>query len=262
MLRVDSLSAAYGRRTILQDVCMQVQPGEVRVILGGSGCGKTTLLKHLVGLLRPQAGVVELLGVNFWAAEESQRTEVLGRVGMLFQAGALLGSLTVLQNVCLPLRQRTGLPLRLIEEMAYMKLEQVSLAEAAGRFPAELSGGMRKRVALARAMALDPQILLCDEPSAGLDPTTAVELDRLILQLRERFGMTFVIVSHELASIEALADRVLMLADGRVIADGPLSEVKRQDDPRVSRFFNRQPRPIASGAAQPTVLDALQRGLA
>ncbi|HET6344576.1 MAG TPA: ATP-binding cassette domain-containing protein [Myxococcota bacterium] len=257
-LEVKHLVARYGDREILSGVNLAVKAGEIRVILGGSGGGKTTLLKHLIGLMMPAEGAVNLLGVDLKAADEPLREAVLGKVGMLFQSGALLNSLTVLENVALPLRERTTLPSAVIEDIAWMKLSLVGLEQAGLRTPPELSGGMKKRAALARAMVLDPDILFCDEPSAGLDPVMAADLDELILSLRDQFGMAVVVVTHELASIHAIADRVLMLARGKVIADGPLEEVQSMRNETVRTFFDRVAQ--ARGGEQPSVLEALRPG--
>lgn len=238
-IEIDGLVAKYGERTILHGVDLRVRPGEVRVILGGSGSGKSTLLKHIIGLVRPAGGQVRLLGVDLAAADEPERDAVLGRIGMLFQGGALLNSMTLLENVELPLVERTTLPKDVIREMARMKLAMLGLERATHLFPPELSGGMKKRAALARAMALDPAVLFCDEPSAGLDPITAAALDETLLGLRDQFGMSVVVVTHELASVEMISDKVLMLYKGEVLADGPLPEVKRTDHPMVRAFFER-----------------------
>jgi phospholipid/cholesterol/gamma-HCH transport system ATP-binding protein len=255
-LEVKNLVARYGDREILSGVNLAVKAGEIRVILGGSGGGKTTLLKHLIGLMLPAEGAVNLLGVDLKAADEPLREAVLGKVGMLFQSGALLNSLTVLENVALPLRERTRLPPAVIDDIAWMKLSLVGLEHAGLRTPPELSGGMKKRAALARAMALDPEILFCDEPSAGLDPVMAADLDELILSLRDQFGMAVVVVTHELASIHAIADRVLMLARGKVIADGPLEEVQSMRNETVRTFFDRVAQ--ARRGNQPSLLEALR----
>ncbi|MCK6546485.1 ATP-binding cassette domain-containing protein [Myxococcota bacterium] len=238
-LEVSGLVARYGERTVLGGIDLRVAPGEVRVILGGSGCGKSTLLKHCIGLAMPSEGHVRLLGCDLAASDEPVREAVLSRIGMLFQGGALLNSMTLHENVALPIQQKLELPKDVVDEMVRMKLGLVGLEKAANRTPPELSGGMKKRAALARAMALDPEILFCDEPSAGLDPITAAALDRLILDLKDRFGMSLVVVTHELASIETIADRVLMIDKGKVVADGPLGEVKRMDHPLVRSFFDR-----------------------
>ncbi len=256
-LRVESLVARYGSRTILDGVDVAVERGEIRVILGGSGSGKTTLLKHCIGLLEPAAGQVEILGAPLHGLEGEARTAILRRIGVLFQYGALLGSITVGQNVALPLHEHTHLPEPIIEEMVRMKLAAVELSHAEHLLPSELSGGMRKRAALARALALDPDLLFCDEPSAGLDPLTSAELDELILRLRDRFGMAIVVVTHELASIDRIADKALMLGNGKVIADGPLAEVKRGTHPEIKAFFSRIPAGEMRGA--PSALEVLRR---
>ncbi|MBK8012976.1 MAG: ATP-binding cassette domain-containing protein [Deltaproteobacteria bacterium] len=255
-LVVGGLTAKYGDRTILDGIDLTVRAGEVRVILGGSGSGKSTLLKNIIGLVRPAEGVVELLGVDLRTADEPQREAVMGRIGVLFQGGALLNSLTVEDNVALPIREKLALPEPVVREMVAMKLALVDLSHAGHLFPPELSGGMKKRAALARAMALDPEILFCDEPSAGLDPVTSAALDALLLSLKKRFGMSLVVVTHELASIEAIADKVTMLGRGRLIADGSLAEVKASGHPAVRAFFNREPE---SGSARTqSVFEALQ----
>ena len=257
-VRVNGLVARYGPRTILDGVDLSVSPGEVRVILGGSGSGKSTLLKHVIGLLQPAAGAVHLLGTDLTIADEPERNAVLARIGMLFQGGALLNSLTVADNVALPLRANSDLPEGIVREVVRMKLELVGLSHAIELFPPELSGGMKKRAALARAMAFDPDVLFCDEPSAGLDPITAADLDRLLLGLRDRFGMAMVVVTHELASVETIADRVTMLDAGRVLVDGTLDEVRDIDHPWVKSFFERVG--TTADAQRKSVLDALATG--
>lgn len=239
-VEVMKLVARYGERTILEGVDMRVMPGEIRVILGGSGSGKSTLLKHLIGLQRPAGGHVRVLGVDPVTAEEHVWESVLSRIGMLFQGGALLNSMSVYDNVALPILERApDLPRDVVDEMIRMKLALVGLAPAMYLAPPELSGGMKKRAALARAMACDPELLFCDEPSAGLDPVTAAGLDQLILSLRDRFDMSLVVVTHELASIRTIADRVTMLAGGHVIADDTLRNVMDMDEPVVRSFFDR-----------------------
>ncbi len=257
-VEVEQLVARYGPRTILKGVDMKVAPGEVRVVLGGSGSGKSTLLKHVIGLLKPAEGVVRLLGVNLGEADEPERNAVLSRIGMLFQGGALLNSLTVADNVALPLRANSDLPPSVVREVVRMKLELVDLAHAIDLFPPELSGGMKKRAALARAMAFDPDVLFCDEPSAGLDPITAADLDQLLLGLRDRFGMAMVVVTHELASVETIADRVTMLDQGKVLVDGTLDEARHIDHPWVRSFFERVGK--SADATRRSVYDALLDG--
>jgi phospholipid/cholesterol/gamma-HCH transport system ATP-binding protein len=237
---VKDLVARYGERTVLDGVNLTVMPGEVRVILGGSGCGKSTLLKHLIGLNEPAGGTVQLLDVDLGTADEPEKLAVLGRIGMLFQGGALLNSLTVHENVALPINERITLPPAVVYEMVEMKLELVSLGHAGKLYPPELSGGMKKRAALARAIALDPVVLFCDEPSAGLDPITSAALDELLLGLRDRFGMSVVVVTHELESIRRITDRATMLDKGKVIADGTLEELQASEHPMVRAFFDRK----------------------
>ena len=239
-LTVRGLIARYGDKTILKGVDLTVEPGEVRVILGGSGCGKSTLMKSCVGLKEPDGGRVTMLGQELSALGEKEQRNLLTRIGVLFQYGALLGSISIGENVALPLREHTDLPEDLIQEMVRLKLALVELSPAEHLLPSELSGGMRKRAALARAMALDPELLFCDEPGAGLDPLTSAELDDLLLRLRDRFGMAIVVVTHELLSIQKITDKALMLSDGLVIADGTLDELKDNDHPEVQAFFKRQ----------------------
>ena len=239
-VEVRSLVAGYGERIILDGVDLRVERGEVRVILGGSGCGKSTLLKACLGLLEPFGGEVRLLGEDLGRLDERARRQLRTRMGMLFQYGALLGSMSIAENVALPLREHTDLPPSAIEELVRRNLALVDLSHAEHLLPSELSGGMRKRAALARAMALDPEVLFCDEPSAGLDPLTSAEVDDLLLRLRDTFGMAVVVVTHELMSIERIADRVIMLASGNVLADSTLAEVKATPHPEVQAFFARQ----------------------
>ena len=255
-IEVQGLVARYGPRTVLNGVDLRVARGEVRVVLGGSGSGKSTLLKHVIGLATPAEGSVRLLGLELGLADEPDRNSVLSRIGMLFQGGALLNSLTVADNVALPLRANSELPPDVVREVVRMKLELVDLSHAIDLFPPELSGGMKKRAALARAMAFDPEILFCDEPSAGLDPITAADLDRLLLGLRDRFGMAMVVVTHELASVQTIADRVTMLDGGRVLVDGTLDEARQLDHPWVRSFFDRVGK--TDEARRRSVFDALE----
>jgi len=243
---VRDLSMSYGDRLVFQNVSFEVRRGEVFGILGGSGCGKSTLLKTMIGLYEPLSGQVWIEGDNVVAAKGLERIKILRRFGVMYQGGALFGSLTVLENVQLPLDEFTELPEPVKELVALSKLKLVGLGAAAGKMPSELSGGMQKRAAIARAMALEPSILFLDEPSAGLDPVTSAELDELIIGLARHFGITFIIVTHELPSIFAIADRVIML-DGRtktIQAAGKPADLREQaTDPWVRRFFNRQPEP-------------------
>ena len=255
IIQVRDLTAGYGETVILEGVNFDVYAGERFVILGPSGCGKSTLLKHLVGLNPTRQGFISLDGQEITGYEdEINFQKLVRRIGFLFQNSALLGSLTVAENVALPIQEYTDLPKRCVEAVVQIKLAQVNLSGYGNHFPAELSGGMKKRAALARAMAMSPKILFFDEPSAGLDPITSAELDNLILYLNKTLGTTIVIVSHELSSIFTVAERVIMLdkeAKG-IIAEGHPAELRdHSSDPQVRRFFNREPEaaPVAGGSA-------------
>jgi phospholipid/cholesterol/gamma-HCH transport system ATP-binding protein len=244
VIKVENLTAAYGDDVILKNVSFTVSRGEVVVIAGGSGCGKSTLLKHIIGLHPLAGGRVEINGVDIAAASDKELSLVRQGFGVLFQSGALFGSFTLLENITLPLLDFTDLSPKTAELVARAKLAMVSLAGYENHLPSELSGGMQKRAGLARAMALDPAILFFDEPSAGLDPITAAELDRLIIRINQAMGTTMVIVTHELASIYTIAHRVVMLDKSikGIIAQGPPAELRdKASDPRVADFFHRRP---------------------
>jgi phospholipid/cholesterol/gamma-HCH transport system ATP-binding protein len=244
ILRVTGLTAGYGTTVVQQGLDFEVRRGEVFVILGGSGSGKSTVLKHIIGLVPPIAGSIEIDGEEVVGATGAQRLRTLRKFGMLYQSGALFGNLTVAENVALPLEEFTRLPRAAIDDVVRLKLGLVSLAHAESQFPAELSGGMKKRAGVARALALDPMLLFLDEPSAGLDPITSAELDRLILDLRDALGATIVIVTHELPSIFAVADRCIVLDRERrtMVAQGRPADLRdNSDDPFVRAFFRREP---------------------
>lgn len=246
-VRVANAAQRFGSRTIFRDVSFEVAEREVFVILGGSGCGKSTLLNQLIGLLPPSAGEIEVLGHMITGPKGAAgRREMQRHIGVMFQSGALFGSMTLLENVMLPLEMFTDLPQDGREAVARVKLGLVGLGHATRLMPAEISGGMAKRAGIARAMALDPPLLFLDEPSAGLDPITSAELDRLILDLRDDLGTTFVVVTHELASILAIADRCIMLdrnayADGGgMIAEGNPRTLRDEGTHKMVRAFFRR----------------------
>ena len=239
-IEVKGLVTHYGDREILRNISLSIPKGKTTVILGGSGCGKSTLLRHLIGLLKPTSGSILINGRDITAMNETELNEVRKKFGMLFQGAALLNSLSIADNVALPVKEHTRLEDSTIQIMVRMKLDLVGLSGFGGFFPSQLSGGMKKRAGIARAMALDPEIIFFDEPSAGLDPVTAAGLDELILKLRDIFKMTIVVVTHELLSIFMIADYVIMLDAGSVIFSGTLEELKASGQPRIKKFLDRQ----------------------
>lgn len=252
IVEVHDLVGKYGEKTVLHDITTNIYSSEICVILGTSGCGKTTLLKHVIGLLKPFSGHVKIFGQKIGDLDSTETTEILKKVGILFQNGALLGSLTVGENVALPLRMHTSLTNEVINEIVHLKLTQVDLPNTAALYPGELSGGMRKRVAMARALVLDPPLLFCDEPSAGLDPVTANGLDELLLRIRETLGITIIVITHELHSIEKIADNIIFLDRGRLLYDGPFEEAQKIQRGPVFDFFNRTPPVLQSDSRSST----------
>ena len=259
IVEVHNLCAGYGEKVILTDVSFTVPRGKIVCLIGGSGCGKSTVVRCLIGLLTPMSGAVRVLGVDPHQISENERDQLLRRIGMMYQNGALLGSMTVGDNIALPFREHTELPEPIIQRIIQTKLAMVGLPGAASLLPAELSGGMRKRASLSRAIALDPELLLCDEPSAGLDPIVAAGIDVTLRQLQRILGMTMIVVTHELASIALIADWVVMLEEGTVLAQGPVDELRDHADRRVREFFARTP-PSADEQSGPSLLSALEEG--
>jgi phospholipid/cholesterol/gamma-HCH transport system ATP-binding protein len=246
-ISVRNLRVKYGEREILHGINFEVPAGETMVILGGSGSGKSTLLRTLVGLETPSSGEIWIQGKDFASISEDERDELRKKMGMSFQGGALFGSMTVGENVALPLREHTRLDDSTIEIMVRLKLDQVGLSGFENYMPAQLSGGMKKRAAIARALAMDPEILFFDEPSAGLDPIIAAGIDELILKLKKAFRITIVVVTHELASAFLIADRMIVLDKGVIVANGTTNELQASQQPRVRQFLDRVPEPELTG---------------
>jgi len=238
IIQVRDLVAKYGEKTILDDISLDIMQGEITVILGPSGCGKTTFLKNILRLYEPFSGSVKMFDKEITKLSSEKFNIILKRVGMLFQNGALLNSLPIFDNVSIPLEQHTNLPPDIIEKIVKVKLNLVNLEHAIYLSPSELSGGMKKRAALARAIAGDPEILFCDEPSAGLDPITSKSLDELILKLKNQLNMTIVIVTHELASIHRIADKIIFLYDGNMLFNGTLPDAKKSGIKEIETFFD------------------------
>lgn len=240
VIEVEHLNTFYGTRQILKDVSLGVEEGEILVIMGGSGSGKSTLLRYMLALERPRSGSITVLGRDLDSTTRTEMYDLRKKSGVAFQSGALFSSMTVGDNIMLPLREHTDLDETTIQIMARLKLEVVDLAGFEDLMPAELSGGMIKRAALARAVVMDPKLLFCDEPSAGLDPVVASAIDDLILRLRDALGMTVIVVTHELESAFKIADRIAVLDEGRILIVGSVDEVRACQDSRVQNLLNRR----------------------
>lgn len=241
-ITLKNLSLGYPGTVLMRDLNAVLPAGKISVILGGSGCGKSTLLRHILGLNRPVEGEIFLGETSLTSLESGEEYKhIRTRMGVLFQDGAMLGSLTLGENVALPLQEHTDLPDTIIEEVVLMKLRLVGLEESIHLFPNQLSGGMRKRAGLARAMVMDPTTLLCDEPSSGLDPITAADLDQLILKLKETFNVTIVVVTHDLDSLFNIADHVVMLERGRCLYQGSIEGLRNSEDAYITDFLERRP---------------------
>ncbi|MBN1562169.1 ABC transporter ATP-binding protein [candidate division KSB1 bacterium] len=241
IIKIRDLHTSYGKRKILKGINLDIYPYETLVILGRSGCGKSTLLRHIIGLNAPDRGEIIMKDVDVTKASEEKRDEILKRIGMLFQNGALFNSMSVGENVALPLLEHTPQDKSIIKIMMRMKLNIVGLSGFEDFMPSQLSGGMKKRAALARAIAMDPDILFCDEPSAGLDPIVAAGIDQLILKLKTALRMTIVVVTHEMASVFMIADRVCLMHDGEIKFLGSREEMKKSTIPYVMQFLERRP---------------------
>jgi phospholipid/cholesterol/gamma-HCH transport system ATP-binding protein len=254
VIQVQGLTMRFGSKTVHENIDLAVYRGEVLAIVGGSGSGKSTLLREMTLLQEPTAGTVRLFGKDVTGLDDSRTLSTRRRIGVLFQHGALFSGLTVLENIGTPLREHTNLDNALIDDIARIKLGLAGLTPAEGQlYPSQLSGGMRKRAALARALALDPEILFLDEPTSGLDPLSADALDELVLQLKAALGPTIVLVTHDMDSLWRIADRVVLVGEARILAQGPMAELAQSTDPAVMRFF-QGPRARAAQAAVPQTL--------
>jgi len=260
IISIRDLVVEYDGRRILDGLNLEIEPGETMVLLGGSGSGKSTLLRQVIGLERPKSGSVTVKGSDISRCSPAELKKIRRSIGVAFQSAALFNSLSVHDNVALPLREHTKLAPSIIDLMVWMKLAVVGLADFAKLLPQELSGGMKKRGAVARALALDPEILVLDEPSAGLDPIVAAELDELILLLKNAFGMTVIVVTHEMPSAFRIADRIAMLHKGTFISVGTKDEIRVSQDPRVRNFLDRVPEDIASASAVATHFEKYLHG--
>ncbi len=250
IIDVEGLTTRFGDFVVHENLDLKVREGEILGVVGGSGTGKSVLMRAIIGLKPPSRGTVKVFGVDYYGADDAAREAIEQRWGVLFQGGALFSSMTVAQNVMAPIREHLRLPDELIKDIAALKISMSGLPEEAGaKYPSELSGGMRKRAGLARALALDPEIVFLDEPTAGLDPIGAAKFDELIVNLKESLGLTVFMVTHDLDTLHATCDRVAVLAEKRVIACGPLDEIRRTDHPWIQEYFSG-PRGRAALAAE------------
>jgi phospholipid/cholesterol/gamma-HCH transport system ATP-binding protein len=238
MIEIRNLFKSFGKNQVLKGINLTISEGSTTVILGGSGSGKTVLMKHMIGLLRPDAGEVIIDGDRFDNLPEDARQRVRRKFGMVFQQAALFDSMTIFENVAFPLREHTALAETKLRETVFQKLDQVGLRAKAGNYPDELSGGQRKRIGLARALALDPKIVLYDEPTTGLDPITTDNVDQMVIDAKREYGVTSVIISHDIGSAFKVADHVAVLNQGVILADGLPEVVRRSQDPFVKKFFS------------------------
>ncbi len=241
MITIKDLSKTFGKRKVLENINLKIEKGKITVIMGGSGCGKSTLLKHLIGALKPDNGEILIEGKDITKMDENSLDKMRKKFGMLYQSGALFNSMSVGENVALPLREHTKLDNKIIEIVVKMKLELVGLTGFNELFPSQISGGMKKRVALARAIALDPQVVFYDEPGAGLDPVTRSVIDKLIADLSKKLNITSIVVTHEMESAFTIADKIAMVHQGKIIADGTISEIKNSQNEVVQQFINGSP---------------------
>jgi len=241
VIKADNVVRKFGDRTVLDGISLEVYRGETFVIMGGSGCGKSTLLRHLIGVLKPDSGKVHLLGKEIVGLPEDEMDKIKKKIGMCFQSAALFDSMTVGENVSLPLREHTKLDRSVIEIVVKMKLELVGLRGFEDLMPSQLSGGMRKRVGLARAIVMDPEIIFYDEPTAGLDPIVAGVIDKLILDLSKKLSITSVVVTHDMKSVFSIADRIAMLYEGKVLEVGTPDEIRNSKNPMIGQFVSGSP---------------------